>query len=1186
MGKERFGLYCIVLGLCQVLLYGGVQAQCEQPTFKLQLNGSGLDVVHRVLLHPNGDYYAAGYGNSFSMDHDLILARFTEAGSIVWVKRIDVEGDDGGQSMYLAVGPSGALYLGATLDGIVTNQEDGSLVKLDENGNVLWARRVLPMAFYCQVRAIVERPDGEVIVVGSANSIGAGNADAWAARLTANGDLVWLRSYGWAGQDHFTHVELLGDGSFTACSQSMGQTGGVRKAMVAHIGSNGVPLGCVLHNGGVSDNYNHGVSNGDGTYLYVGFTESYGAGGRDVLAVLTDSVGNRIWSRTYGTAAAEEGLSAVVDPNGGWRIAAFQGLNRTAHVLRVMPNGDLDSVIDLVDVSIHQTASWAQVIERAANGGYFLAGSEGLFGLAGLSIVKLDACAETSCGSIEETWIVTAPVIPQLTPQLPVSATSSNVSVVVPTVVDITGVWSSLSESVPCDTCEVALTTPALGVCLGLPVEIEVLDNTAWSSGAVWTWDMGDGTVLTDADSVSYVYSAEGTYQGNLTVTDASSGCSDTVAFTVNASVVVQPALGPDLVICPGAAQVLSAGDPGGAGVLWSDGSTTSTIEVASEGDYWVVFQQGGCTLSDTVSLSVPLMPELLAIGDTLLCNDQLFIAEVDSGWAAVVWSDGSSGSSIQITQPGIYTVTGVWDSCTSTDTLWVEVVELPEVDLGADQLICPGETLTLSTGLTGWDHLWSDGTQGQSVEVAETGAVWVIVGPQGCTATDTVQIITPQLPEVDLGPDMLLCDQEVVSFGPFSGDSILWFTGASVPQITIADEALVWVVVTVQGCAVSDSVIVAHGMAPDVVLPTDTIICGDGPWELVPVITSDADDWVWSTGADDPTIQVDGSGSYWVLVSNDCGMASDTISVQMVAEPLVDLGPDRLLCGDTAAVLSSGYPAALSTWNDTISAEQLTVSEAGVYWVEVDMNGCVGRDTVQVTWMPLPHIVLPPDTLLCEAMDLVEVEVLELVGDEIAWSTGAAGSVLIISGSGLYVASAINACGVASDSIMVTVSLPQAVDTLASTCSDETVLQLPVGYGSVLWSNGSVEPTIRVPMGVYTWSAVDQTGCNRSGFIRVVDDPNSDGNVFVPNVFTPNEDDVNDGFRAYGADAGPYRLSVYNRWGQEIWTSTDPEQSWNGKVGGEAVPAGTYIYVLEHWNTCLTKEGGNVRYGHVTLLR
>ena len=69
-----------------------------------------------------------------------------------------------------------------------------------------------------------------------------------------------------------------------------------------------------------------------------------------------------------------------------------------------------------------------------------------------------------------------------------------------------------------------------------------------------------------------------------------------------------------------------------------------------------------------------------------------------------------------------------------------------------------------------------------------------------------------------------------------------------------------------------------------------------------------------------------------------------------------------------------------------------------------------------------------------------------------------------------------------------------------------------------------------------------------------------------MPSAFTPNRDGKNDGFGALGGLGSivSYRLSVYNRWGQVIFTTSDPAQRWNGTVKGITADPGIYIWMAE----------------------
>jgi gliding motility-associated-like protein len=84
---------------------------------------------------------------------------------------------------------------------------------------------------------------------------------------------------------------------------------------------------------------------------------------------------------------------------------------------------------------------------------------------------------------------------------------------------------------------------------------------------------------------------------------------------------------------------------------------------------------------------------------------------------------------------------------------------------------------------------------------------------------------------------------------------------------------------------------------------------------------------------------------------------------------------------------------------------------------------------------------------------------------------------------------------------------------------------------------------------------------------------------LFIPNVFSPNADGINDGFRVDYTGNQPFQLWVYDRWGLELFTSKDKLEYWTGVNGqGEKVPEGVYYY------TAII--GGKEYVGNVTLLR
>jgi gliding motility-associated-like protein len=70
--------------------------------------------------------------------------------------------------------------------------------------------------------------------------------------------------------------------------------------------------------------------------------------------------------------------------------------------------------------------------------------------------------------------------------------------------------------------------------------------------------------------------------------------------------------------------------------------------------------------------------------------------------------------------------------------------------------------------------------------------------------------------------------------------------------------------------------------------------------------------------------------------------------------------------------------------------------------------------------------------------------------------------------------------------------------------------------------------------------------------------------NLEIPNAFTPNPDDVNDCFRILHNRISDFKIQVFNRAGQTVFQSNDPDFCWNGVWNGNPVPEGVYIYRIE----------------------
>lgn len=130
--------------------------------------------------------------------------------------------------------------------------------------------------------------------------------------------------------------------------------------------------------------------------------------------------------------------------------------------------------------------------------------------------------------------------------------------------------------------------------------------------------------------------------------------------------------------------------------------------------------------------------------------------------------------------------------------------------------------------------------------------------------------------------------------------------------------------------------------------------------------------------------------------------------------------------------------------------------------------------------------------------------------------------------------------------------------------CSESSVLLSPgSGYVSYLWQDGSKNQELLAEgNGVFWVIVTDENGCSTKD--QVVLHP-CELYIYVPNAFTPNNDELNDTFNAITNVDGDFsfQMIVYNKWGEEIFSSTNIHKGWDGTYKGKECPADVYTWII-----------------------
>jgi hypothetical protein len=324
---------------------------------------------------------------------------------------------------------------------------------------------------------------------------------------------------------------------------------------------------------------------------------------------------------------------------------------------------------------------------------------------------------------------------------------------------------------------------------------------------------------------------------------------------------------------------------------------------------------------------------------------------------------------------------------------------------------------------------------------------------------------------------------EEYVFYANTPGVSYTWQDGSTADSLVVSSAGTYWLQIANQCSTASDTVNVAIGNNPPVVnLPPSIPLCDNA------FVTIDANvsgvSFLWNDGSQGPSIIVGSPGEYSITVSNTCGSDVDTVNVlDAGSPPFVELGNDIDICNGDAVTLSPTFSDVNTwLWQDGSTNQTYNVSQPGVISVEVSNNCGDYTDSLTVSLLPdIPPIDLGADTSLCpgESFDLS----IDPNGVNILWSNGSTLPDLQVSGPGLIYATITNACGSASDSIVIAAlagipPLDLGID--QSLCPGE-VITLSPGIANVnyLWNSGSTANTFNAT----TAGEISLTISNDCGF-------------------------------------------------------------------------------------------------------
>ncbi|MDA7502318.1 gliding motility-associated C-terminal domain-containing protein, partial [Chitinophagales bacterium] len=315
--------------------------------------------------------------------------------------------------------------------------------------------------------------------------------------------------------------------------------------------------------------------------------------------------------------------------------------------------------------------------------------------------------------------------------------------------------------------------------------------------------------------------------------------------------------------------------------------------------------------------------------------------------------------------------------------------------------------------------------------------------------------------------------------------------------------------------------------------LPSELSICiGDST--IINTGLDSSYEFEWQDGSTDSFFSVNeahglpassiSTQDFWVIVTQDLCEKIDSTTLLTFSPPNLELGPDQFPCEGETVTLAVDLPEGYeATWQDSSSLISISVNESGAYAVSVKNEICELGDSVKITYRPKPGPIMGLDTVVCGPFEINYSAISEFA-TSYSWNTGENTNSILLDSIGEFTLLAANDCD-------------------------------------------TVEAVIRIE--------------EDSDLIEEL--------FFIPSAFSPDGNIFNDIFHPIPAHLELvtfYDFKVFNRWGNLVYESSQPNEGWDGLDESILAEVGVYLWYLK----AIYTECGVVRnyedQGHVSLIR
>lgn len=641
-----------------------------------------------------------------------------------------------------------------------------------------------------------------------------------------------------------------------------------------------------------------------------------------------------------------------------------------------------------------------------------------------------------------------------------------------------------------------------------------------------------------------------------------------------------------------------------------------------------------GCSKTDSINITVNSLPLISRSNDTTICENSTAKLFANGGssysWTPVTGLDNPNiaapAATLSVSTKYYVTVINA-AGCSTKDSVNIIVKNLPVISISNDTSICINSTAKL-VAKGGTSYHWFPAEALDNPDISDPVATPLVTtkfyvtttAANMCTKTDSVNIVVNNLPIISKSKDTSVCINSGTQLYVNGGINYQWspIIGLDNPNIANPIAAPVistnyYVIVTnAAGCSKKDSINVLVNSLPVITKSNDTTICYNSPAQL---LVKGGSYFSWTPAATlndaniaNPIASPASTTTYQVKVPNNEGCSDiASIKVNVKPTPFITKSNDSTICKNTSVKLfvtggnSYKWFPNTSLDNSTGATAIASPSETTLYHIDItDINSCIYHDSIKVFVRPAAIFSVSPDNSVCATKSQ---QLIATGGDNYSWTPA-----LFLDNPNIP-----NPVATPDTSITYSVKIKE------NTCNESAILftklivlpspdlhiiksndincTLPsahlTAYGAenYIWTpaSGLNKSTIPDPVAtplistVYTVTGKGVNGCINSDTISVKVDLSENRFLGLPNSFTPNGDGLNDCFGiSYWGPVDELSFSIYNRWGQRVFFTTNSANCWDGTFKGEPQNAGVFVYIIKAKTIC-----GNIeKKGTVTLLR